>query len=75
MKATVKDRVLAIIHDNPDKEFCITELASIVYNEDDPSLSQIKYVAKVVKELARQGIVEYKFFGNKSIVKAKKVIK
>jgi len=70
--ARVRDRILRIVLGS-DREFTVRELARLVYGVDEPSLSQIKYVSRIAKELGREGKLEYKFLGNKSIVKAKKI--
>ena len=68
----IRNRILQIIYEC-NRPLSIRELTRLVYG-NNYSLGQLKYVSRIVKELAKEGKVDYKFLGNKSIVKPKKVM-
>lgn len=61
---SVKERVIEVLRNNPDKVFHVSMVADVVG-------ADVKYVAKILRELAEEGKVDRMVTGGKTLVKWK----
>ena len=61
---SVKERVIEVLRNNPDRVFNVSMVADIVG-------ANVKYVAKVLRELAEEGKVSRVVTGGETLVKWK----